>query len=246
VRVNVMTVAMILESQRIGRIRRAVFTSSSTTTYWAFDSLEPPIPEDFPLRLISHRPRSMYAVTKLMDELLALAYHDNSGVTPVVLRYAAVIGAWRHGPLGIPARMIRLLLDAGAGRGKAVFDDPLLTWKGGEEFVDVRDVAAANLAALAAPDPKQIIYNIASGELVTMDAMIAAAKTLYPGLDAELRVVPTGAMAGAAHPRPGPSDISAAKRDLGYMPRYKLLDSLMYVAERLDPNRQDGEIKNPA
>lgn len=231
VRVNAMGTANVLEVARELGLQRVVIASSATVGYPSFGEFAgAAFPEDFPLRSLAHRPMSIYAATKCFSEHLGLLYRDLHGVEVVALRYAAVIGAWRGPETSVPGRLLSTLFVA-ARRGEvAVIDDPLLTWRGGEEFVDARDCATANVTALEAASPAQGVYNVGSGVAHTFDDVVAAVRALHPDLRVRMDVEPSGGFAGFVHVRPAPSDIAAAARELGWSPRHRLCDSVCHYA----------------
>jgi dTDP-L-rhamnose 4-epimerase len=128
------------------------------------------VPEDAPLD-----PRSVYAATKLAQENLAGAWARESGSSAIALRYHNVYGPGmpRDTPYAGVAAIFRSALEG--GEPVRVFED------GGQrrDFVHVRDVARANVAALTAatgPDARAGLraYNIASGEPHTIVEMAQA------------------------------------------------------------------------
>jgi len=113
------------------------------------------VPEDAPVD-----PRSVYAATKTAQEHLSASWARQSGGTCVALRYHNVYGP--HMPRDTPYAGVASLFRSAVARGQAprVFED------GGQQrdFVHVRDVARANLLALAGGRPGALTaYNVASG-----------------------------------------------------------------------------------
>lgn len=231
IEVNIVGVAKVLELARRHRLQRVVIASSTTVAYPVFgDFCGAAVPEDFPLRSVSHRPGSIYAATKIAAEHLALLYRDLYGVSTVSLRYAAVISAWSGPGTSVPGRVLSSLAGP-ASRGEvSVVDDPYVVWQGGEEFIDARDCAHANVAALDAPDPRQGVYNIGLGRLCSFADFEDAVRLLYPGLCVEIRQAPTGGFAGFPHVRRAASDIGAAARELNWRPIHSLPDSVAQFA----------------
>ncbi|KVT54130.1 NAD-dependent epimerase/dehydratase family protein [Burkholderia ubonensis] len=231
VRVNVMGTAHVLEAARLFALRRVVIASSTTVMYSAFGSLpDTPIPEDFTWRAVSERPASLYACTKVANEQIALAYAHQHRVDVVVLRYAAVLGGNSEAVSSVPGRMLDCLLRAGREGRPARYEDTNLLWGGREEFIDARDCAAATVTALRASDPKKRIYNIATGECVTFDELVALVRRSFPGLRVEGARLPAGGLSGFPFQRPAPSDVSAAARELGFRARYSLADTVAHLA----------------
>ena len=115
--------------------------------------LEPrAVPEDAP-----PDPRNVYAATKLAQEHLCASFARETGATVTALRYHNVYGPRmpRDTPYAGVASIFRSAL--AAGDAPRVFED------GGQrrDFVHVRDVARANLLALADATPGA--FNVASG-----------------------------------------------------------------------------------
>ena len=94
-------------------------------------------------------PRNVYATTKLAQEHLASAWARSTGGSAVSLRYHNVYGPGM--PRDTPYAGVASFFRSALARGEAprVFED------GGQrrDFVHVRDVAAANVAALEAESP---------------------------------------------------------------------------------------------
>ncbi|MFJ5228409.1 NAD-dependent epimerase/dehydratase family protein [Kitasatospora sp. NPDC088391] len=119
-------------------------------------------------------PRNVYAATKLAQEHLASAWARACGGRVLTLRYHNVYGPGM--PRDTPYAGVASLFRSALARGEAprVFED------GGQrrDFVHVRDVAAANTAALAAlpgrPAGSARAYNVGSGEVRTVGALAAA------------------------------------------------------------------------
>jgi dTDP-L-rhamnose 4-epimerase len=124
-------------------------------------------------------PRNAYATTKLAQEHLAANWARETGGTAVTLRYHNVYGPRmpRDTPYSGVAAIFRSALEA--GRAPRVFEDG----RQRRDFVHVRDVARANLAALRANTPPGVLaaFNVASGEPHTIGEMAAALATAHGG-----------------------------------------------------------------
>lgn len=229
--VNVMGVAHVLECARQTGVERVVMAGSATVAYNTFGHLEEAtVPDDFSMRAISDRPGSIYAATKLHAEHLALLYRDLYGLSTVTLRYGAVISAWAGPGTSVPGQVLARLV-APAARGEtSIIDDPYTVWRGGEEFVDGRDCARANLAALDAAHPTQGVYSVGMGRLHSFQDFEQAVRRVYPALRVECRVKPVGGFAGFPHIREAPSDLAPVQRELGWQPQFGLDEAVAHFS----------------
>jgi len=232
VRVNVMGTVNVLEVARRLGLGRVVCASSTTVGYTAFGAHGAgAIEEDLPLRMVSERPASIYAATKIACEQLGFLYHDLYGVDVVMLRYGAVLGTGGEAPSSVPGRLLMRLIEGGRAGAHVVLDDPFMAWGGREEFVDARDCAAANVAALDAGAPVLRVYNVAPGSWFTLAEFVAAVQRVFPGLTVALPPESGTGFAGFPHMRPAPSDVSALAGEIGFRCRYDLAETIAYIAD---------------
>ncbi|MEU5764769.1 NAD-dependent epimerase/dehydratase family protein [Streptomyces asoensis] len=126
-------------------------------------------------------PRNVYATTKLAQEHLAAAWARSTGGTAVSLRYHNVYGP--RMPRDTPYAGVASFFRSALARGEAprVFEDG----RQRRDFVHVRDVADANVAALEAGGASGTLtaYNTGSGEPRTVGAMARALAAAYGGPD---------------------------------------------------------------
>ncbi|MBC2902026.1 NAD-dependent epimerase/dehydratase family protein [Streptomyces cupreus] len=124
-------------------------------------------------------PRNVYATTKLAQEHLAAAWARVTDGEAVSLRYHNVYGPGM--PRNTPYAGVASFFRSALARGEAprVFEDGCQR----RDFVHVRDVAAANLAALEAGSPTGalVAYNTGSGDPHTVGEMAHALAAAYGG-----------------------------------------------------------------
>jgi dTDP-L-rhamnose 4-epimerase len=117
-------------------------------------------------------PRNVYAATKLAQEHLAAAWARSTGGSAVSLRYHNVYGP--RMPRDTPYAGVASFFRSALARGEAprVFEDG----RQRRDFVHVRDVAAANVAALEAEPAPGVLtaYNTGSGEPRTVGELARA------------------------------------------------------------------------
>jgi UDP-glucose 4-epimerase len=205
--VNVIGTLRVLEAARHAGVTKVVY-SSSAGIFGELKTL--PIREDHPVE-----PDTPYGASKLCAEKLCLAYAKLYPIECVCLRYFNVYGVnQRYDAYGnvIPIFAHRVL-----------HDEPITIFGDGEQtrdFVNVRDVAAANLGAARAAGVSGA-FNIASGTRITINRL-AALVTAAGGRKTPIEHAP---------PRKGDvrhslADISAARSAFGYDPGVTLDDGL--------------------
>ena len=197
---NVTVLQRLLEASRDAALDRFVFASSSSV-YGDAETL--PTPEDQVLK-----PVSPYGATKALGEHLTYLYFRSHGVPTVNLRYFSV-----YGPRQRPDMAFHRAIDAALeGREFRLFGDGRQT----RDFTYVEDIVQGTIAA-AAHAPPGSTYNLGGGSRVSM---VEALSVLDAHTGGTLRV--THAPSGRGEARDTAADISAARRDLGYVPSWAL------------------------
>lgn len=170
------------------------------------------------------RPESPYGETKLVGEWLMRSQARATGLRQTSLRYFNVVGS-AHSDLydSSPHNLFPLVFKALAeGKAPTIFGDDYPTPDGTcvRDYVHVGDLADAHVAAalrLANRQPIEPIYNLGSGEGLSVREII----------DAILRVTGADVVTEIGPRRPGdPARIVAsgdlASRDLGWANRHSL------------------------
>ncbi|HEX5709297.1 MAG TPA: SDR family oxidoreductase [Pyrinomonadaceae bacterium] len=205
--VNVIGTLRVLEAARRAGVRKVV-CSSSAAIFGELKHL--PIAEDHPCE-----PDTPYGVSKLAEEKQCLAYAKLYELEAVCLRYFNVYGVnQRYDAYGnvIPIFAHRML------RG-----EPLTVYGDGEQtrdFVNVSDVARANLAASRAAGVSAA-FNVASGESITVNRLVELMREAS-GIEAEVEHAPPR-KGDVRHSR---ADTSAARAAFGFSPEVTLEDGL--------------------
>ncbi|GGW42896.1 MULTISPECIES: NAD-dependent epimerase/dehydratase family protein [Streptomyces] len=174
--------------------------------------------EDAPLD-----PRNVYATTKLAQEHLSVAWARATGGSAVSLRYHNVYGP--RMPRDTPYAGVASFFRSALARGEAprVFEDG----RQRRDFVHVRDVAAANLAALEAPSEAGALtaYNTGSGEPHTVGEMARALAAAYGGPEP----VVTGEFR-LGDVRHITADSARLRAELGWKPQVEFQDGMREFA----------------
>jgi dTDP-L-rhamnose 4-epimerase len=177
------------------------------------------IPEDAP-----PDPRNVYAATKLHQEHLAFAFARESGATVTALRYHNVYGP--RMPRDTPYAGVAAIFASAlrAGNAPRVFED------GGQmrDFVHVRDVARANLLALAAPVPGA--FNVCSGTPRSVLDVARALRAAHGDGSPDVEVTGEYRLGDVRHVFASPA--RAAER-LGFVAREGFAAGMAELASRL-------------
>jgi UDP-glucose 4-epimerase len=224
--VNARGTANMLEAAHRAGIARFVFSSSravyGNTPGGVGEPGYRPIDEDHP-----KRPSKAYDVTKLAAEQLGQVYRDAFGMEFAALRFAGIYGPGkqaRHGKMSLRSRLVE---DPMAGR-------PVRVPHGGDQLDDmiyVDDVAEALVQAALAPRLGFGAYNIASGKGQTIRQFADAVRAAIPGADIE--VGPGLNPLGFDVHYYAIFDISRARDDFGFEPRFDLVTGVRDYVERL-------------
>lgn len=205
VRNNILATQRLLESAVGTNIRRLVYASSSSVYG---NSLELPLRES-----AKPQPVSPYGVTKLAAENLCHLYFVNYGLPVVSLRYFTV-----YGPRQRPDMAFHRFIRA------AIKGEELIIYGNGKQtrdFTYVSDVCDANLLAAQAKEVEGEVFNIGGGSHVDLNKVVEAIGELVGrGLNVRYVEDQLGDM------RHTLSDISAARKSLGYSPKVSLHDGL--------------------
>lgn len=156
---SVVPAVTVLEAMRATGTRRIVFASSGGTVYG--DAGVYPTPEDQPAR-----PVTLHGYNALVIESYLSFFAERYGFEPVILRIATAYG---------PGQRLRRGQGVISAWINAALDETPLTVYGSREtrrdFVYSLDVGEAAAVAGLEGDPD--VYNVGSGDSVTLDRVIA-------------------------------------------------------------------------
>lgn len=156
--VNILGLIRLLDAASASGVRKVIFASSGATygnpQYLPMDEEHPQLPE------------SPYGITKLMSEHYLKYYAADRGVAFTALRYGNVYGPRQdpYGEAGVVAIFTQQLLE-----GKT----PTIHWDGKQtrDYVSVKDVARANLAAAFRGDGRA--YCVGTGKGTSVNTIYA-------------------------------------------------------------------------
>lgn len=214
-RVNVEGSLNVLESMRLFGVKRIVHLSSEET-YGPFDA--DMIDETHP-----NRPIQPYGISKYAVERLACGYVAAYGLECLNVRTC-----WVYGP-GLPRpRVPKILVDAAAARKKLHISG------GGDYRVDhvyIDDCVDGIIRVLDKPRHCYDVYNIATGQAPSLSEIVDMIKEIVPGADLAIGPGPYRFVDGTEAIRKGALDVSRARTELGYEPRYPIKKGLAAYIE---------------
>lgn len=201
---NVIGIFNMLEASRTHDADKFIFASSGAPV----GEVEPPIHEE-----LAPKPVSPYGASKLAGEAYCSAYFRTFGLKTIALRFGNVYGPLSKHKNSVVAKFL-----------KAAFNgDPLEIYGDGSQtrdFIYIDDLIQAIMLAVLS-DVGGEVFQIATHRETTVNEITEKLKALLEnetGMDVCVRY---------GGPRPGDvkrnySDISKAKRILGYDPKYDL------------------------
>ncbi len=180
------------------------------------------------------KPLSPYAVTKYVNELYADVFARCYGFKATGLRYFNVFGK-RQDPHGAYAAVIPKWIDAMISGGDILINGDGETSR---DFCFIDNVVQVNLlAATAEDDAKGEVYNVAVGDITTLNELAASLKAILAenGVHYEKPSIYRDFRAGDV--RHSQADISKVTNRLGYLPTHRIRDGLKtamawYIANR--------------
>ena len=217
--VNTLGTVNLLEAARLAGITRFVHASSrgvyGETPHGVGGPGYIPLDEDHP-----KHPVSAYDVTKLAAEEMGKLYRVLHDIEFAALRFAGIYGPGkqaRHGKMSLRSRLVE---DPVAGK-------PVRLERGGDQLDDiiyVDDVAESLVLAATAKRLNHATYNIGSGKGQTLRQLADAVRAAVP--EADIEVGPGLNPMGFDVHYYAILDISRARDDLGYAPRFGLAEGV--------------------
>lgn len=212
--VNINGTFNVLRAAREGGAGRVVYAASSS----AYGDTEV-LPK---VETMNPRPKSPYALQKLVGEHYCSVFTNVYCIETVALRYFNVYGP-RQDPSSPYSGVLSLFMKAVLERrAPTIFGDG----EQSRDFTYVEDVAALNLKAARAPNVSGKLYNGGNGGRITLNQAWALLQK-FEGVEIPPKFGP---------PRPGDvrhsqADTTRAVRDLGHAPQYSFEEGMRRTLE---------------
>jgi len=210
--VNILGMLNLLEGARAAGVKQFIFASTGGAVYGEQEQF--PAPEEHPLR-----PLSPYGITKLTGEKYLFYYNQVHGLNYFVLRYSNVYGPRQnpHGEAGVVAIFCNKML---AGEQPVINGDGTQT----RDYVYVKDVVKANIAALGYPRPE--VVNIGTAKETDVNTIF---RVIRDAINPEIPEYHGPPKAGEQ--QRSVVAIEKAARVLNWKPEYSLEEGLAETVE---------------
>ncbi|MFH1835640.1 MAG: SDR family oxidoreductase [Methanobacteriota archaeon] len=204
----------VLVAARDAGVKRVVYASSSSVYG---DTPILPKRED-----MKPDPLSPYAVSKLCGEYYCNVFYGVYGLETVALRYFNVFGPQQDPNSQYAAVVPKFIMAYKEGKAPIIFGDG----EQSRDFTFIKNVVAANIAAMNAPKTSGEVVNIACGDRITVNEL---ASLIGEIMGVDIKPVHDERRKGdVLHSH---ADISAAKKLLGYEPKFDLREGLRKTCE---------------
>lgn len=209
--VNISGFLNILEAAKEEQVKSFTYAASSST-YGDHPAL-PKVEENI------GNPLSPYAVTKYVNELYAGVYARAYGFKSIGLRYFNVFGK-RQDPNGAYAAVIPKWT-ASMINGEEVFING--DGETSRDFCFIENTIQMNiLAATAADEAKDEVYNVAVGDRTSLNDLYSSIKDSLVENNISIEIEPLYKEFRVGDVRHSQADISKAKEMLGYAPEFHI------------------------
>ena len=206
--INVGGTRNVAEAVRLTGVRRLVHISTFGVYDRRRETGNAPVAEDFP-----RGGARAYGAFKAAKELILEAYADAYGFELIMLRPANVFGVGHFFAGSSGGMKMQKLVEAGLDGGTARIPSSETM---ANEYIYAKDVGRAVDAATTVKRPPQLHFNIGNGYVSPFEDVLAAVQALCPNVRYEVEP------GEPPHSKTAPLDISAAKRHLGWEPKFTL------------------------
>ena len=212
--VNIDGTFQVLRAAAAGKVGRVVYAASSSA--YGDTAVLPKVESMIP------RPKSPYAVQKLLGEYYASAFAECFGLETVSLRYFNVFGP-RQDPSSPYSGVLSLFISAVLERRQpTIYGDG----EQSRDFTYVDDVVALNLKAACARGVSGRMFNGGNGGRITLNRAWELLQQ-FEGL----KIPAVYGPARAGDVRDSQADTTAACTELGYTPQYTFEEGLRLTLE---------------
>lgn len=211
---NVFGTLNLLEAARRSSISKFIYISSAAVYG---DPINVPITESHP-----QDPLSPYGASKLSGEKYCMMYHKAFGLPSCCIRPFNIYSPRQDPGNPYSGVISRFIEKARAGQSPVIFGDGTQT----RDFISVHDIVDIIKLLLEKEDANGHVFNAGTGNSITVSELATMVLEIFD-VDVPVQYMPE---------RPGDiryscSDISKARKILGFEPKVSLREGLMEFAE---------------
>ena len=211
---NVFGTLNLLEAARRSSISKFIYISSAAVYG---DPINVPITESHP-----QDPLSPYGTSKLSGEKYCMMYHKAFGLPSCCIRPLNIYSPRQDPGNPYSGVISRFIEKARAGQSPVIFGDGTQT----RDFISVHDIVDIIKLLLEKEDANGHVFNAGTGNSITVSELATMVLEIFD-VDVPVQYMPE---------RPGDiryscSDISKARKILGFEPKVSLREGLMEFAE---------------
>ena len=166
VKINVLSCGILFESIQSNKIPIDGFLVIGSAAQYGQANPENPPTEENPCI-----PTSFYGYLKLVQEKLALEYHQKYDLPVICVRPSNLIGPHMPSSFVVP-RIICQLVSSTKNSTSGIHKLSLYHIKASRDFIDVRDVSEAYIQLFSNPKTRGEIFNIGTNKLISLVEII--------------------------------------------------------------------------
>lgn len=234
IKVNVVGTLNILEFCRKTKIPKIIYASSHQNVRGLWE-LGKPIREDADRAIKYTGEYAMYSISQSAAEDCIEHYRQEYGMQGIIFRLPPVYGYGPHTEIfkdGKPIKTGFKIFIENAIAGK-----PIEVWGDCEkrrDIIYVKDVVSAIILALKSKDAIGL-YNIASGRLLSLEEEVEGIVKVFSPKEQPSKIIYRPDKSNSL--KPFLYDITKAKRDLGWSPRYSYEEWLVDYKKEMESGR---------
>jgi len=213
--INALGFMNVVESAKRNHVKKVIFASSSSV----YNGLPLPFKES---QIIT--PKTFYEASFYCREILAKTYYWENGLNLVGLRYFGVYGPNEEHKGNFANNISQFLWNISNAESPVIYGDGTQT----RDFTFVDDVVQANILALQSEEMKFGIYNIGTG-IETSFSRLVEIINQHLGTNIQATYVDNPIKNYVQKTK---ADISLAKMELGYEPKFSLDDGISVLTRK--------------
>jgi len=232
--VNITGTVNVLEFCRLNKIPKIIYSSSHSDVESSWD-LGLPIKESTPRSYKYNGDHTVYIISKLAGADLVYHYEAEYGLHGIVFRLPPVYGYGPHTEIFVDGKPLKtgfeiFIENAMAGKPIELWGDP----EKGRDIIYVKDVVSAILSAINS-EKSSGLYNVASGKFLSLKEQAEKTIEVFSTEEHISRIIYRPEKTNSI--RPFIYDVSKAKKELGWSPKFNFEQMLLDYKKEMESHR---------